>query len=392
MINNKINSFVDAISRAIDDSIFVKLSLGNYKGEEDQLKKIYVKMILVKRQEVLSFTYHYKTRDIVKNYPVAEGLQKIKDNLLTGFFTATLSTTKNLLTFERFADKALLKESAPVVTEPVSLNHDKNKKKLISSQGKHYLHDLKITDEAGNVYKTAQDKFRQINRYIEILDPLIRAIPEKKELHVADMGSGKGYLTFALYDHLTHNLKLSSHITGVEYRSDMVDLCNEIASNSQFENLKFIQSGIEQYNNPDIDVLIALHACDTATDDAIYKGIKADADLIVVAPCCHKQIRRQIENSKIKNDLDFLTQHGIFMERHAEMVTDGIRALILQYFGYTTKVFEFISGEHTAKNVMIVASKNPKARRLDPALQQKIKESKLYFGIGEHYLEKLLDI
>ena len=387
----KIKKFTSAVRISLEQGSFVKLSLGNYKGEDASLKKIHIKKILIKREEKLSFTYQHKTRDIVKNYSLEEGISNISLALDAGFHVATLSTTEFNLSFESFHNKAILKKSEPTVREAASLDHDKNKKRLISTDNKTYLQDLKITDDTGNVYKNAQDKFRQINKYIEILDPLIRELPDK-ELDVVDMGSGKGYLTFALYDYLTANLKRKAKVTGVEYREDMVDLCNQVAKKSNFSNLDFVQSGIEEYNNDNIDVLIALHACDTATDDAIFKGIKAEADLIVVAPCCHKQIRREIEKAKKDNDLDFLLKHGIFMEREAEMVTDGLRALILNYSGYSTKVFEFISGEHTAKNVMIVASKNPKAKGHDKLVLQKISNAKSYFGIAQHHLEKLLNI
>lgn len=388
----KIIEFVNALSASLEDSSFIKLSLGNYKGLEENLKKIHIKRILVKREEKLSFTYQYKTRDIVKNYDLGEGLKNIQTRLEEGFHAATLSTTAFTLALELFNNKAILKKSEAVIREAVSLDHDKNKKRLIEAHGKTYLHELKITDEAGAVYKNAQDKYRQINKYIEILQPLIKDIPKDKTINVVDMGSGKGYLTFALYDYLTGSLGLKAKVTGVEFRKDMVDLCNRIAEKSGFTGLGFVESGIEQYRNSEIDILIALHACDTATDDAIYKGIQAGAELIVVAPCCHKQIRREIENAKKDNDLEFLVKHGIFMERQAEMVTDGIRSLVLNYSGYTTKVFEFISGEHTAKNVMIIGHKNDKARKDDPVALRKIKEAKAYFGIGSHHLEKLLNI
>jgi hypothetical protein len=162
--------------------------------------------------------------------------------------------------------------------------------------------------------------------------------------------------------------------------------------------LNFVQGTIQDYNADDVNLLIALHACDTATDDAIYKGIKANAALIVVAPCCHKQIRKAIEKNKVKNDVTFLTKYGIFLERQAEMVTDGIRALILEYFGYKTKVFEFISDAHTPKNVLVVGVKRAEnlkteaERERQAAVLQKIKDSKSYFGIDYHHLERLLEL
>jgi hypothetical protein len=181
-------------------------------------------------------------------------------------------------------------------------------------------------------------------------------------------------------------------VTGVEYRPELVALCNKIAAEAQFDRLHFAQGCIADFDCSGANILIALHACDTATDDAIYKGITAGADLIVVAPCCHKQIRREMEKSRRHNDLDFLMKHGIFIERQAEMVTDGLRALILEYYGYATKVFEFISDAHTPKNVLIVGSRNRNMVVGDPAIREKITAAKAYFGIESHHLEKVLGL
>ncbi|MGN6486935.1 MAG: methyltransferase, partial [Devosia sp.] len=172
---------------------------------------------------------------------------------------------------------------------------------------------------------------------------------------------------------------------GVEFRDELVRLCNEIARQSQLDHLSFAAGSIEHFDSTGADVLIALHACDTATDDAIAKGIAAEAELIVVAPCCHKQIRREMETANHPTDLDFVTRHGIFMEREAEMVTDAMRAMILEYFGYSTRVFEFIGTEHTPKNVLIVGQKTRRSR--DASQLRKFKDAKTYFGIRKHYLE-----
>ena len=187
-------------------------------------------------------------------------------------------------------------------------------------------------------------------------------------------------------------LKQDAEVTGVEFREDLVELCNTIALNTGFQNLHFKQGTIGDFEAGETNILIALHACDTATDDAIAKGISANADLIVVAPCCHKQIRREIEKHKASNDVDFLTRHGVFMERQAEMVTDGIRAMILEYFGYKIKVFEFISDVHTPKNVMIAGVKQKNADTRNVRVLDKIKAAKNYFGIEYHHLERILRI
>lgn len=391
--NQQIEDFLSATNTSLSDGSFAKLTLGHYKGSDKDLKNISIKKVLIKRQEKLSFTFHYKTRDIVKNHTPEDAMGLIEDSLNTGFLAATLMTTGFDMTLETpSADKTILRKKDPTHKTPPTLTHDREKNRMIGTLGKPYLRDLKITDGNGNVLKTAQDKYRQINKYVEILSTLIKDIPPERLKKIVDMGSGKGYLTFALYDYLANTLKLEPQVTGVEFRPDMVDLCNKIAKASAFENLSFVQGSIENYDSTGANIMIALHACDTATDDAIYKGITAEAELIVVAPCCHKQIRREIESSKSHNDLDFLMKHGIFVERQSEMVTDALRAMILEYYGYTTKVFEFISDAHTPKNVLIVGIKNPKAKLKDPALLAKIRDAKVYFGITEHHLEKMLGI
>lgn len=390
--DNKISSFISAVEQALSDNTFVSISMGNYKGDEPGLKQLLVKQALIKQERKLSITFRYKTRDIVRNFVIPEGIDAIAQQLNSGFRVATLFTTSSDLIYEYFNEKkTTLRQAEATKKDAPDLSHDKAKQRLITAQNKSYLFELGITDKDGNVYKNAQDKYRQINHYIDLLNPLIKEIPEAHLLKVADMGSGKGYLTFALYDYLVNVLKLSPEVTGVEYRADMVKLCNEVAKKSNFGKLNFVEGTIQDFDSTGTNILIALHACDTATDDAIAKGIAAGSDLIVVAPCCHKQIRREIEKHKAHNDLSFLTRHGIFMEREAEMVTDSIRALILEYYGYKTKVFEFISDAHTPKNVMIAATKQD--RPADKAtILKKINDAKAYFGISYHHLERALGI
>ncbi|WP_175634200.1 class I SAM-dependent methyltransferase [Pedobacter ghigonis] len=389
-----IEQFIAALKESFETRTFVKVSFGNYKGTEEALKQILIRRVVIKREDKLAFTYRYKTRDVVKNYTLDEALSLISAYLENGFKIGTLFTTdKDLILEELNNGKVVIRENKASSKEAPSGSHDKEKMRLIKADSKSYLTELKITDAEGKVFKNAQDKFRQISHYIEILSSLIKELPAGTIRKVADMGSGKGYLTFALYDYLHSVLKLDSEVVGVEYRQDMVELCNQVAEKSSFDKLNFVQGTIEDYQAADVNLLIALHACDTATDDAIFKGIKANAELIVVAPCCHKQIRREIEQHKVKNDVSFLTKYGIFLERQAEMVTDGIRALILEYFGYKTKVFEFISDAHTPKNVLVVGIKGKalSAERKSEVLE-KIKASKAYFGIGYHHLERLLEL
>lgn len=392
-MKNQIAQFCEQIQQAVEQKSLVKVSLGNYQGNELALKNIYIRLVLIKNIEKLAFTFRYKTKDIVKNFDLAEGYKSIAEWLEEGFKVATLMSTESDWQYEALKNgKVILKQKTASVIAKPSLEHDKEKKRLIKPTEKAYLVDLKITDEQGNVFKNAQDKYRQINHYVEILSSLIKDSAIENLHKVVDMGSGKGYLTFALYDYLHNTLGLKTQVQGVEYRQDMVDLCNQFAQNAGFEGLSFTQGTILDYEQKDISMLIALHACDTATDDAIYKGLQSSAELIVVAPCCHKQIRREIEKNKAQNELKFLTKYGIFLERQAEMVTDGIRALILEYFGYKTKVFEFISDAHTPKNVLVVGIKSGINPKRQEEILQEIAQTKAYFGIDYHHLERLTQL
>jgi SAM-dependent methyltransferase len=264
--------FMSALEQSLSEASFIKMSLGAYKGGEKDLKNIYVRKILIKREEKLSFTYRYKTRDIVKNYDIAEAFQNIGRSLESDFEAATLFTTE----FDLMLDRRSLKTAKPTQALPDSLGHDRNKKRLVKSGS--YLHALGITDAKGDVLKSAQDKFRQINKYVEIMSGLVKNLPAEKPIKVVDMGSGKGYLTFTLYDYLTQQ-KMLAQVTGVEYRADLVNLCNDIAKQSDFSNLKFVQSSIADFDCSGTNILIALHACDTATDDAI-RGERTVLDIL----------------------------------------------------------------------------------------------------------------
>jgi SAM-dependent methyltransferase len=388
-----LNQLQELLVLVVNTNQLIKVTLGNYQGNDKLLKNIYVRKVKIKRVDQLSFTYRYQTRDVIKNLDIDAGIQLIK-NLASYDFRVCNVFCADREIFVEHNNKGVivLREKKKDIAVKVSLSHDKAKQRLIKPVvERSYLNALQITDEEGKVFKSAQDKYRQLNHYIDILAPLIKELSGDKPKNVVDMGSGKGYLTFALYDYLKNIQGLNAAVKGVEFREDLVQLCNKVALECKFENLSFAQGTIQDFDSSDFNIIIALHACDTATDDAIYKGIKADADLIVVAPCCHKQIRKELEKSKGPEELSFLIKNGVFMERQAEMVTDGLRALILQYAGYKTKVMEFVSDVHTPKNVMIVATKAPHGPRQDKALKE-IQEAMRFFSIGHHYLADLMGI
>ncbi len=390
LMADQIQTLLQNFAESFNRHQFIKCTLGNKRDKSIQLKNVFIKAVKIKNKEKLAFTYRNETSDVFKNYDLKEALIMIEKMLQSDFFNADLFTAAN--DFHLAADK---NNTAKIIIRPASLSvkedslqHDKQKKRIINSTETVFLKELGVTTAEGLVKKDMQDKFKQINRYVEIIDGIIKDIGFAKNITVADMGCGKGYLTFALYNYLHQNLKLDATVIGIEMRDDLVARCNQIAQQVGYNNLTFKKGTIQDTALPALDILIALHACDTATDDAIYKGIQANASVIICAPCCHKQIRKQMMP---ENELKNITKHGILLERQAEIVTDAIRSLILEAYGYKTKVFEFIATEHTPKNVLIVGTKIKRAETSKQENQDKVKGLKDMFRIKSHYLETLLE-
>lgn len=389
-MSSELHNFLQLLLRSIDKQSFIKITLGNKREKSADLKNVFVKPVLIKNVVKLSFVYRYPTKDITKNFDVKESSVLIGKMLEDEFYNADLFTTEN--DFHLSIQK---NNTAKIISRPPSLTlkgylnlHDKEKVRIVKTADNIYLKELGVTTANGVVKKDMQDKYKQINRYVEIIEGVIKDIKFKENIQVVDMGSGKGYLTFALYDYLVNKLSLSATVTGIELREELVQKCNQIALDAHYSNLVFKAGTIQNAFLADIDILIALHACDTATDEAIYRGIKANSKVIICAPCCHKQIRKQMNPV---NELKSITKHGILLERQAEITTDAIRALLLEAHGYKTKVFEFIATEHTPKNVLIVAIKLEKEKEPAKIYLDKVAAIKNLFGIQSHYLETLLE-
>ncbi len=382
------HNLIEILKKVLADKTFIRLILSSPADKSGDLNKITVRLFEIKNEPKLSFLFSHKTKDITKNFGIEDGIAQIGElfnNILT---MCVIFTTENDLSFRRTKkDSILFKKLKPAHADcEFSTEHNLKKKRMIGVENNIYLERLGVTRN-GKVIEGMSGKFRQINRFVETIDGLLddSGLNSKDELTVYDMGSGKGYLTFAVYDFLAIELKINTDITGIEFRPDLVELCNKISEECKFSGLKFLSGNISATKIEKADIFIALHACDTATDDAIFKGITAGAEVIIVSPCCHKQIRKQL---CIENELKEITRHGILEERFAEMVTDTLRALTLEANGYKTHIFEFIADEHTHKNIMITAVK--KKKTADPSLYfDKIGSIKKFMGIKKFYLEDL---
>jgi len=378
-----VNQFIERLKSSLEDETFVKLTLSKSGGADKSFKNVFVKKTLVKDVAQLQMVLRYATKDVTKIYDFDKGVSVIALWLGNDFLNADLFTTTGDLSllFNKKRKARLFEKKASLEAAP-TLSHDKEKKRWIDPKKAIYLKKMGITNANGEVLKAGQKKFKQINKYIEIIDSLVKNAKLTKSPRIVDMGAGKGYLTFALYDYLLGK-GYAPRVTGIELRENLVAFGTDLAKECGYEGLDFVAQDINAFKVDDLDMLIALHACDIATDLAIAKGIRAQTQLIVVAPCCHKQIRKAMH---LEGSTKALLKHGILEERQAEIVTDSIRSLLMESEGYSTKVFEFISSEHTGKNLMITGEKaQPKKQALET-----VAAIKQMYGIKEHFLESLL--
>ena len=271
----KLESFLQNIIVAAENKTLLKITIGNKKDKSAILKNVFIKPVLIKEKYLLSFTYRNLTNDVTKNYDIPQSIQQIKILLGESFFNADVYTTAETIYYSvsnNGKEKIVIKKNEENITTP-ALTHDKQKKRLITTSS-FYLKELGLTNAEGKLKKEMQHKYEQINRYVEIIEGILKDTTIENNFSIADMGSGKGYLTFALYDYL-QNRNPAIKVTGIELRDDLVVKCNSIAEISNYKGLTFIKGSIQQTDLVLVNMLIALHACDTATDDAIAKVIKA---------------------------------------------------------------------------------------------------------------------
>ena len=384
---------------------FVKLRLGRQRAAQPgpgDLLGVEVRRISLRDTDRLSFTYRHATRDVTRNLTLDDSLSAVRDALRSGFEHAHLLTRTHDIQWSisrkgrqsvrrgRRGDAQASPGTEPAAAaddEPRLVAHDRAKRRYIDPQ-RPFLAALGVTDAQHQVVPAMSRKWKQINKFVEILDHAIGASPlaQRSRLRVLDFGCGKGYLTFAVHEHVSRALGRDVQVVGVELRDALVRECNAIVQRLGLDGLAFEQGDVRHYAPGAIDVMIALHACDTATDHAIALGVRAGAAIIMCSPCCHKELRPQMRSPA---PLQPLLRHGIHMAQAAEMVTDALRALLLEAEGYATQVFEFVALEHTSKNKMILAVKRETPAPRDE-LRRQIADLKAFFGVREQCLETLL--
>ena len=261
------------------------------------------------------------------------------------------------------------KKQRPRVSGPAELSHNR-KKHYILEEGTPvpFLVELGVMTPEGKVVNSRYDKFRQINRFLEFIRDICPALPRGRELTMIDFGCGKSYLTFAMYYYLRELQGFDLRIIGLDLKEDVIRRCNELAERFGYEKLKFLAGDIADYEGVDqVDLVVTLHACDTATDYALARAVEWNARAILSVPCCQHELNGQIRNETLEPVL----RYGLLKERMAALITDGLRASLLEQHGYQVQVLEFIDMEHTPKNIMIRAVKKQKKIRLPREAEQK---------------------
>lgn len=352
---------MDNLYKLIDNIItkdtLIEAILSNLRISTDY-NKVIIKPVIINDIIYYQFSFFYNKKVIHKNLDKQDSINELKSLFDTTFKQGNIFTKDKdiqILISKKF--KVTILNSKPTKNQ-TSLEHNRNKDYLLADNKPiDFLIELGVMNQNGKVISKKYDKFKQINRFLEMIDDIIPNLKTNKRLSIIDFGCGKSYLTFAVYYYLKIIKNFDINIIGLDLKQDVIDNCNQLANKLNYENLKFYTGNIENYIiDTNIDMVITLHACDTATDAALEKAIKWNCDVILSIPCCHHEL-----NSQIKNDtLSPMLKYGILKERFAALATDAIRANLLEISGYKVQLLEFIDMEHTPKNILIRATKSKK--------------------------------
>ena len=392
------DEFIAAFDRAIADRMLASLVLSKNRHAAGDLQSVRIRPIELRGETMLSFVYRHATRDVTKNLAPGAGRAAVVALLdlhtEPSFAHATLHAgdAELQLRFSKKGKQALVRTERPLgdTTARAAPAHDRAKPRVLPLDLPFWV-DLGIADERHRLVPSMARKWKQIDKFLEVLEHALDdagLTADGPPPRVVDFGCGKGYLTFAVHEYLRRRFGAGPEVTGIELRADLVALCNAAAARAHCEGLRFVQGDLRSFVPEAVDVMIALHACDTATDHALDLGLRAGARILVASPCCHKELRPQLTSPK---PLAPLFRHGIHLGQEAEMLTDGLRALALEASGYQAKVFEFVSLEHTSKNKMILATRRPgDAGETARRAAAEAESLKAFYGIREQCLERLL--
>lgn len=368
------------IASLLEEGTLIKIILSGARKKSQPYQRVVIRPVLLRQQLRYQVEYHYEKKVTHENLE-EEVVLPIVLPLIADHF-------KQVNVFAQTGDYQIIAgnpDRAKIIKKPPtkvleSLAHNEEKVYILPEDKPcDFLIRLGVMGSDGKVLQRSYSKFRQINRFLEIISDVLDYLPEKKDgapLRIIDFGCGKAYLTFALYYYLKLELKKNVEIIGLDLKEDVVDFCNQVASDLKYHGLIFLKGDIADYTgSSEADMVVTLHACDTATDYALIKAVDWQASVILSVPCCQHELFPQIENVLHQP----LLKHGILKDRFAAILTDGLRALKLEEVGYEVAMIEFTSLEHTAKNIMI---RGVKTNKINKAAGEEYQQLKDYWGVN----------
>uniref|UniRef100_UPI00402A850B class I SAM-dependent methyltransferase n=1 Tax=[Lactobacillus] rogosae TaxID=706562 RepID=UPI00402A850B len=344
----------------ISDKLIDMVISGQKNKSEDKAVKVRIRPVILKNEIEYQVSEFVGRKVLHSNHGAADVKKKIIDYMTEDFKQAQINMTDAAATILSSKSKTLTckYKKAGQLKVQRDLSHNRTKKYIIQ-EGKPvaFMIDLGVMGQDGKIIRTRYDKFRQINRFLEYIEDILPKLDKERELTIIDFGCGKSYLTFAMYYYLKELKGYNIRIIGLDLKEDVIEHCNELRTRYGYDKLDFYVGDIATYKDVDkVDMVVTLHACDTATDYALAKAVKWGAEVILSVPCCQHEANRTIKSDILSPVMDY----GILKERMAAIVTDAARAKLLTANGYDTQILEFIDMEHTPKNLLIRAVKSSK--------------------------------
>lgn len=354
------NNLRQLIENLFKEKNILRLIFSNpYKKEKESIVKVTVKPFESNEEVKYQFTYHFENRVAHSNLDIPNSIDEVVA-LITNIFKQVLINTSEKeyhILSNKSGKISIVERANQVAHKELKLTHNREKQYIIKDNTVvPFLVELGVMNLQGKVLNDKYDKFKQINRFIEFVQDIVEEFDTSRAINIIDFGCGKSYLTFAIHYYLTEVLNYKVNIIGLDLKKDVINKCNQIVSKYRMKGIKFQVGDIKDYKETEVDMVVTLHACDTATDYALYNAIKWGSKVILSVPCCQHELNKQIKTDKLKA----LTDYGIVKERMSALITDVTRAKLLELNGYKTQLLEFIDMEHTPKNILIRAVKRDK--------------------------------
>lgn len=379
---------IEELLKRVLTSLLVDMVISSARGGGDFIK-IKVRPVMIRDSLYFQVSRYTDKQVFHENMTAEDALETLSGWILHDFRQAQIRMQDEMVTvLVSKKGKATIKSKKAACIETQNLEHNRKKQYIIEEgTAVPFMIDLGVMTESGKIIRTRYDKYRQINRFLEFIEDILPELPTDRTVHIIDFGCGKSYLTFAMYYYLKVLKHYDIRITGLDLKQKVIEDCQALADRYGYDGLQFLCGDIADYNGTDeVDMVVTLHACDTATDYALYKAVKWHASVILSVPCCQHELNRKMQCETLSGAF----QYGLIKERTAALMTDDMRGQLLEMKGYKTQLLEFIDMEHTPKNILIrgVKSKGllPKAARKQQ--MENYQKCRDFFG-AELTLEKL---